>query len=414
MTDLDVQIPTRATVLSRDGKWWWNGRRWLAAVSDDGLWRWDGQAWRPLLEFAPDRPRDMAAAVAGHADQLYAQGGAILAARADEWEPDGSLTEFIEQCGAVQPSQGEFRTLTARIGRAASPPTLKEADDLLAIARALDARSAHLLEAAAAVETAQQEREQSIANAERAVEAAEAVRGEALARSARAVDTAETDHGRLIEEARTRLRRVRTPGPGDLHHEYGPYRLHGHVVFTPDGAASSASARVDLDTAAHLWERHREVLGDLVLLGSGGANTFYEALTTEGRSVFMLVTGRSLASITPVADDERQDAAAFASAVTNHAEAAIQAQRERELRARIAEDEMDAMRADRSLVDNARQELKRVEDDQSLLTPIWQAQRSVEAARLETPTLIAARERLRALVGELTAQPPGLTSQPPD
>ena len=34
--------------LSADGKWWWNGTQWVAAVSEDGKWRWDGTAWQPI------------------------------------------------------------------------------------------------------------------------------------------------------------------------------------------------------------------------------------------------------------------------------------------------------------------------------------------------------------------------------
>ncbi|WP_415854369.1 hypothetical protein [Sinomonas sp. G460-2] len=31
---------------SDDGQWWWDGQRWLPALSLDGRWRFDGRAWR--------------------------------------------------------------------------------------------------------------------------------------------------------------------------------------------------------------------------------------------------------------------------------------------------------------------------------------------------------------------------------
>jgi len=33
------------TVFSPDYLWWWDGHRWVPAVSVDGLWRWDGHRW---------------------------------------------------------------------------------------------------------------------------------------------------------------------------------------------------------------------------------------------------------------------------------------------------------------------------------------------------------------------------------
>ena len=33
--------------LSPDRLYYWDGARWLSAISSDGAWRWDGAAWRP-------------------------------------------------------------------------------------------------------------------------------------------------------------------------------------------------------------------------------------------------------------------------------------------------------------------------------------------------------------------------------
>ena len=32
-------------MLSGDGRWWWDGRRWISAISTDGRWRWTGDTW---------------------------------------------------------------------------------------------------------------------------------------------------------------------------------------------------------------------------------------------------------------------------------------------------------------------------------------------------------------------------------
>jgi hypothetical protein len=36
---------TPAGELSPDGKHYWNGTTWVAAMSPDGQWRWDGRQW---------------------------------------------------------------------------------------------------------------------------------------------------------------------------------------------------------------------------------------------------------------------------------------------------------------------------------------------------------------------------------
>ena len=33
--------------VSPDGRWFWNGQKWLTTISPDGAWRWDGTAWQP-------------------------------------------------------------------------------------------------------------------------------------------------------------------------------------------------------------------------------------------------------------------------------------------------------------------------------------------------------------------------------
>ena len=33
--------------ISPDGRWFWDGQKWLTTTSPDGAWKWDGNAWQP-------------------------------------------------------------------------------------------------------------------------------------------------------------------------------------------------------------------------------------------------------------------------------------------------------------------------------------------------------------------------------
>lgn len=33
---------------SKDGKWWWDGTKWISILSQDGRYRWTGKAWAPV------------------------------------------------------------------------------------------------------------------------------------------------------------------------------------------------------------------------------------------------------------------------------------------------------------------------------------------------------------------------------
>jgi hypothetical protein len=38
--------------ISPDGRWLWDGQRWLTTISPDGAWKWNGQAWLPARQSA--------------------------------------------------------------------------------------------------------------------------------------------------------------------------------------------------------------------------------------------------------------------------------------------------------------------------------------------------------------------------
>ena len=167
-------------LLSRDGSWWWNGRRWVPAVTEDGLWRWDGSRWRATSDLDGKRPDELAATLALLAEDSYARAGVILAERTQEWDAEGELRELAGRVHAAgrrlreidsglrEPDAGrggllgrrtphpgdrhhlqeqravlggEYRALAVRLGRTAPEPSVKEADDELVTARLLSERS---------------------------------------------------------------------------------------------------------------------------------------------------------------------------------------------------------------------------------------------------------------------------------
>jgi len=70
--------------LSADGIWWWNGRRWVPAVTEDGLWKWDGARWNQTVQLEGKRPEDLAATLALLGEDRYAQAGGLLAGAIEE------------------------------------------------------------------------------------------------------------------------------------------------------------------------------------------------------------------------------------------------------------------------------------------------------------------------------------------
>src|SRR5215472_11785667 len=84
-------------LLSGDGTWWWNGRRWVPATTEDGLWKWDGSRWRGTVDLEGQRPEDLATTLARLAEDRYGDAGVILAQRPEEWGPDPGLRELVQR-----------------------------------------------------------------------------------------------------------------------------------------------------------------------------------------------------------------------------------------------------------------------------------------------------------------------------
>jgi hypothetical protein len=441
MVEAEQAVSAARRLLSSDGSWWWNGRRWVPAVTEDGLWRWDGARWRGTVELEGKRPEDLATTLALLAEDRYAQAGAILAERPEEWQPDGPSRELVERAADLRGRisrveegltggdgrglrrrlgpgddrrqleeersslNGEYRSILVRLGRTAPQPSIKEADDLLGAARLLDERAAMMTAGLAEVDEAERMRADAAAAAQRELAAAEDNRLRALQDARRAVEAAESQHAWAVAEARARLRTVLTPGPGELKAGLGPLRLFANVLETPTGRLPAAGTAAYVDTATGLWARHRDALADLVLLEAPESETFLDALTEGSASLFLLVVGPTGTALWPCPPGQEKAAQRFAAVVTDHAQDAAKVKEDRDAKAHRAERELDAITRDRSSIEAAEAELARVEADPGLLGAIDEARERLNRARADTPELIEARRKVMELARRLVAPP---------
>jgi hypothetical protein len=89
------------------GRWFWDGSKWVSAVSTDGRWRWDGTAWRPLVAQRTGRRNTIVVAAAIGLLVLMCVGGLAAAVAVQRrnatisWKPDTSRT-----CHAAGASAG--------------------------------------------------------------------------------------------------------------------------------------------------------------------------------------------------------------------------------------------------------------------------------------------------------------------
>jgi hypothetical protein len=433
-------------LLSGDGSWWWNGRRWVPAATEDGLWKWDGARWKATVDLEGKRPEDLATTLAILAEDRYSEAGVILAHRAPEWQPEGGLRDLVERAreagdrlgrvsegltvadggrglrrrlGATDTDRrhleeerstlgSEQRALMVRVGRSAPQPSIKEADDMLAAARLLDERAALMTAGLAEVDEAERMRADAAAAAQRELAAAEDARLRALQEARRAVEAAESAHAWAVAEARARMRTVLTPGPGELKAGLGPLRLHANLLETPTGRVPAAGSAAYVDTAQALWSEHREALADLVLLEAPEADSFLDAVTEGSSALFLLVVGRSGTALWPCPPGQEKAAQRFATVVCDHAREAGRTKRDRDEKARHAEEELDQVTRDRSSIEAAEAELARVEADPGLLGAIDDARERLNRARADTPELIEARRKVLELARRLVAPPEAL------
>lgn len=435
---------------SQDGRWWWDGAHWVGTTTPDGLWRWDGQRWRPTIQLTGIRPWDLTTSLTLLAEDRYARAARILVKRAAEWGPEGDLRELVDrivradnplrrpdlalagqggapgllrrlrgrrdEAGGPLPDpalrDAERRALLVRLGRAAPAPTVKEADEVLHVARFLDGWVAALGGALTAVDEAERSRALAIGAAQRALLDAEERRRATLAAAERDVEEAESRRTAARREAVERLRRAMAPASGVGLARVGPLRACPSAVETPAGRLPAASTRARLDTAAALWASWRDLLEDVLLLGAPDADAFFWALTERPDQRFVLVEAPSRVVLWPCGPEEVEAAHGFVAAVRRHARRAARQAGDRE----AAVDEAVAAAGEvAGMMDEAaaRERLERLRDDPELARPVEEARKRVAQAREDPPELVAARRQVAEALQALTTPPESLAEYHP-
>ena len=416
-----------ATRLSADGAWWWDGARWQAAFSSDGLWRWDGERWTLVVEIEPEDP----AAVSAHFDRLadarFAGAGRLLAARRAEWQaPSQEVADLVARVAPVVDRTAGQTSLSAWLGRLAGDdpedahpqlallgrmapqPSLPEADELLASARALEERALELQKARAELQEREAELRRGVEEAAQQVAEATAAREAALAETEARVRAAELEQEQAVEDIARALRGLRMPGAGGEVARLQDAVLHTNWIDTADGRGPVDGAEAYVGTAPELWKRHRDVLAELLRLESAAAGRFHESLVVGGDEGYALVVTRHVRSIVPFPPGEAADADAFARKLAESAAAYGEQRREWEEQVRAAEEALVVAIGDSSRVDKARADLEQGMADPDLDAPARAAERRLRAAERPPADLEAARARVREAAEALLKPPPPL------
>jgi hypothetical protein len=436
-------------VLSQNGTWWWNGRRWVAAVSEDGLWRWSGTQWKSTVDLEGKRPEQLSELFTSLADDCYARAGAVLTDHMQDWQPEGEVRQLVGQIQGIQARLQEFQsapveaaggrgrllgrhstnrersgdddaraalnseyiTLAVRLARMAPQPTFKEADDVLTVAHLLDDHAARLDNGVAEVEEAERMRAEAASRTQEDLSDAEERRSRALEGARKAIESAEVAYRRALAGARSRVRALLTPGPGELKAALGPLRLHAASLETPAGRLPAAGLAGYADTAEALWQQHRQALSDQVLVGGADVESFLTALTEKSADVFLFFEGPSTRALCAAPRNQASEARRFAATVTRHGADATSTGKDRDAQVREAEAELARLAGDRSSIEAGEAELARLEADPALLGAVDAARRNLERARGDTPELIAARRRVGETARQLTAPPEPLRAE---
>jgi hypothetical protein len=391
----------------------------------------------------------LAGALIALADERRTEAGAILGARAAEWQPEGELRELVSRAEEItarlQQTQGglsaapnrrilgrraavtvdvhalkseretlkaQQRTVHAQIGRLAPHPTVKEADDALAAARILEERSALLTSALDQVQEAERIQAEAQAAARKALAAAEEARLEAIRSAEKGLEEARSAHSSALAEARDRFRSTLKSGKGDLEAGLGPLYLHSRVLRTPSGSLPTAGLIAAEGTAAALWSSHRELLGDLVVLELPETASFLTALATGSETFFALFKNRTGAALWVCPAGQEVAARRFLIALREQVRQADAGSEQIQASVREAEETLEALSRDRSSVEAAQREVARVQTDQQLHAAIERARRNLEQAGNPIPQLVAARKKVEEEVNKLLTPPDPLAPKP--
>ncbi|HSR22995.1 MAG TPA: hypothetical protein VLW53_05565 [Candidatus Eisenbacteria bacterium] len=434
--------------MSGDGRWWWDGERWQATGTTDGLWQWDGERWRPTIELRGVRARDLATTLAMLAEDRYARAAAILVERAREWRPQGELRDLVHRAASLRGRllrverafagdaagppgllrrvrarpedrqriaeeqvllDAQYRSLMVLVGRRAPRPTVKEADDMLEVARLLDRRAARITESLAAADEAERARARAIEAARRELEAAESARRDAAEAAAREVAQAEEEREAERRERRGRLRAALEPQSGEPVAQVGPLGLRADSIETPAGHLPADGARAWAASAVALWRQHRDLLEDLVLLETPEGDAFLRCLTERRRDLFLLLAARSRTALWHCPAGEEKPLRRFVTAVNGPGAPAAAAVEDR---LRAAEALWTELARDGRVRPSRAEavEAARAEAEARMDETVAGARRRLDEARREPPELVAAREAASVELRAVATPPRPLTT----
>jgi hypothetical protein len=298
------------------------------------------------------------------------------------------------------------------LGRRAPRPTIKDADDLLDVARLLDQRTARITEALVAADEAERARAHAIEAARHELQTAEAARQAATEAAAAAVARAREERELERLAMPGRLREVLSAAPGgEPVAEVGPLRAHATSIETPAGHLPADGASAGVGPAIALWRQQRELVQDLLLLESPEADIFLRCLCERRRDLFLLLATRSRMLLWHCPPGEEKPLRQFAAAVNQQASRAGAAQ---EGRLRAAEElraQLDGRsRAAAAELAEAEAALAGAEAEERVSGAVEEARHRLEEARGEPPELVAARQRAAAEVQAVSTPPPPLAA----
>jgi hypothetical protein len=432
-------------LLSPDQSWWWDGRRWVSATTADGLWAWNGRRWRTTVELEGKPPEEMADVLTELVEDGYIEAGRILVARSPEWEPEGELGELVRlaeglatrlerlhhgpraaserrglgrrltraaESSAQEPDQDELeakqKALLVSIGRSAPHPTVKEADEIRAAAAHLEERTDVLRSALASKEEADRVRAEAVAAARKRLETAQKARQGRIREAREAIGEAESAYRAALARARVRMRSAWKGPPGELRATLGDKRMYARVLQTPQRVLPAAGLSTFTGTADELWGRHRALLIDLVILELPETAAFLTAMVNRADTLFVLFRSPVGVVLWPCPAGKEQDAKRFVAAADEQAAREVAAREKLESGRRDAEQRLEATIRDRSMIESAKSELARLQNDPGELADIQEAERHLEDVERNLPEAAQAQQGLAHVIRRLLSPPEAL------
>jgi hypothetical protein len=438
--------------VSADGRWWWDGRQWIAAESADGLWRWDGAEWRAAVSIDDEDPVQLSCYLAEMADVRYLEAGTLLARRRRQWCTPDELAPLVDEAyfklrrldaiearliaietqvsragssilallsGAVgerrqliadrERSRQQLRSRLIELGEGAHQPTTKEADDVLTSAQVLRERAIAVSSAMAAVVAAEQNHEADLAVAEADLLRTEQGRVEAIREAEQEIDKAHAAQREAIETARQELASASVGEAGEPVAHFQQVQLSEYWIETPDGRGPAEGARAFLDTAPAIWKAQQPLLSRMLEVDSTGARTFHVAESSGHPDLFLVIATDLVKSVVHCPVEEMDAARHFALEVARVSDRLLAARPQQDASVGAMRAELQARLTDGSGVEQAQAHLAAVKAEKGLLGAVISARQRVDQIRADDSQVRLAQERVHDLIDELATPPDPLS-----